>query len=120
MSAPRVRVNTRARWRRCYELSIKGQRKDPSWLLCHGTLLARRHAWSEPEHIAHAWLQRGDQVYDSFYDRVFTLAEYPGFVERAFSPQEVAALTATSGHFGPWSEAERERARVHAALLQAD
>ena len=111
-----VRVSVADRHRRCYELCAKGVQRDPSWTLVHGTLLARRRG--EPQHIAHAWLERDGQVYDAVHDRVYTLSAYPGVVEARYTSQETAALRAVTGNFGPWSTTERERAQLYSALLQ--
>jgi hypothetical protein len=96
-----VRVRARDRRGRCYELSAKGQLRDPSWTLVHGWKLTL--AYDGPCHIQHAWLERDGQIYDPAMDMLFESADdHGGIAVRRFNAQDTALSLAVSGVYAPW------------------
>lgn len=93
------RVRARDRTHRCYELAGKGQQRDPSWTLVHGTI----RGW-----IGHAWLEKDGAVYDAVLDRFMSVEQYVeefgAKVERRYSRKEAAheILSAQRLTWGPW------------------
>ena len=100
-----VRVRARNRRHRCYELAVRGVMLDPSWVLCHGLKWTR--VYGERQLIAHAWLARGDLVYDPALDAMFDRTEYTAAGERYYTAAQAASLMAASGVYGPWTDDER-------------
>ena len=101
------------RWRqfrdrhgRCFELAyltIADDSTDPEWRLVHGSVLFRTDG-----RMGHAWLARGEFVYDPVLDRVFSWSlfrESHGAVERiAYTRTEAVRRASESRHSGPWVE----------------
>jgi hypothetical protein len=104
---PKVRVLARTRVGRCFELAYRGLWQDESgkWQMVHGYV---RGPWGYQ--IEHAWLLRGDEVYDPVHDEVFTAAEYSAKYAaepvRLFSLEEAAAMASKAGHYGSWIHEE--------------
>ena len=111
---PATRIRPRARVHRCFELSARIQLDDPTWTLIHGTI----GGW-----IEHAWLRRGDVVYDAVCNESYTVEDYA----KKFSAEELGrydlkaacAENGRTGWFGflpkrpktPESERKKERLR---------
>lgn len=97
------RVRARSRQGRCFELAGKGQQRDPSWILVHGTI----YGW-----IAHAWLEKDGTAYDAVIDRFVPVPQYErefdAIAERRYGPREAAEamLSGPQGRhtWGPWHE----------------
>ena len=88
---------------RCFELASRGlldEHDGGGWRLVHGTVDSRGHR------IDHAWLVRGDEVYDPVLNRVFSVTEYEVRYEaqaaREYERIDALALGAGTGHSGPW------------------
>ncbi len=69
------------------------------WRLIHGAVVSLRQ-------IGHAWLVRGDEVYDPVLDQTFSVTEYEvryeARVDRMYERADALALAEGSGHSGPW------------------
>lgn len=94
-TGPRVRARNRKG--RCFELAGKGQWRDPSWTLVHGSIFG----W-----IAHAWLVKDGMVYDAVGDQFMSerdyQEQYQSVIERSYQWKEAAMFLADSPHWGPW------------------
>lgn len=92
---PRIRKRTD----RSYELAAKGQQRDPSWTLVHGTL---------KRGIEHAWLEKDGSVYDPVADFFMASDQYVAALQ-AVAERRYSALEATEEMssrkvktWGPW------------------
>ena len=103
---PRKYRRRRGGW--CYSLAGMGAMLHPSWTLVHG--MGRETGGGI---TGHAWLQRGDWVFDAVLDRAFELSEYlPRFRAVALGQwqgAQVAAAQAQHGHWGPWQDQDEAR-----------
>jgi hypothetical protein len=56
--------------------------------------------------LGHAWLQKGDWIYDPVADQCLTASEYEAIyearAERTYAVKEAAELVARTLHWGPW------------------
>lgn len=101
VNGPRLpRIRKRAH--RCYELAGRGQQRDPSWTLVHGTLESC---------IGHAWLEKEGTVYDRFMPIAQYIEEYAALAERRYSAKEAAEamLSAKRATWGPWHKTDAAR-----------
>jgi hypothetical protein len=99
-AAAKRRRRYRLRSGRCYELAGKYLLDDPTWTLVHGTARGR------DGRIGHAWLVRGDTVYDATLDKSFARADYVARYAAnevtTYRAIEAARAMLVSGHWGPW------------------
>jgi hypothetical protein len=79
--------------------------------LVHGVITGYHRDRVEPGHelrIAHAWLERGDMLYDATVDMVFPLADYyqgvNALAERRYSAEEAMLSCMLFSTDGPWHE----------------
>jgi hypothetical protein len=97
------RVRARVRQGRCYELAGKGQQRDPSWTLVHGTWYGG---------LGHAWLERDGIVYGVVLDREMPTVEYTNLVSSTghfrYTVIEAAQHMSSLGHYGPWQTELRQ------------
>lgn len=94
--APPVK-DAHSRLHRCFELALTCAQEDPSWTLIHGVIHAR---------IAHAWVRKGDWLYDPVKDISMSVVEYERICqakeERAYTAKDASAMAWRTGHWGPW------------------
>jgi hypothetical protein len=73
--------------------------QDPTWTLVHGVIR---------EWIGHAWLVRGDEVYDAVLDKFMSVEQYTdqerAVPERTYSAKEAARMICDAKYWGPWHE----------------
>ena len=97
---PTSRYRPRKRHHRCFELCVKFQTDDASWLVNHGEVLVHGIP------IGHAWMERDGWVFDPVEDISESCADYErrrGAVRHAtFTYVEVSEAIDRTGHYGPW------------------
>jgi hypothetical protein len=107
MNSAGPKVRARSRRGRCYELAFKGQIRDTSWILVHGTVRGRLRNGTIGR-IGHAWLVKGQEVYDPVLDASTTAEEYANkyaaVEERRYTAEEMAKLVLSTNSRGPWHE----------------
>jgi len=96
---------------RCYELSlrsaIKAAEKKEMWDVVHGEILQLSFSNSEgfqTKMINHAWLEKGDLIYDAVGDRIYTREGYGYFTPNThtrYSAKEAWLLAEKYRHWGP-------------------
>jgi len=93
----------RCRDGRCYELCLKailGLDWDSGVTLVHGTVAGNGHAWLT--------LENGN-VYCAIQDQDYSPTAYAqiahAIVERTYTAREAADALCTTGHCGPWHDA---------------
>jgi hypothetical protein len=103
-----VHIRTRGdRSGRCYELAGRGiiYATDDAWRLVHGTL--RDPVRQRAERYPHAWLERGDAVYDPVLDRPYEREDYytrfNAVADRIFDKVQAAHMVHDFGHWGAWN-----------------
>jgi hypothetical protein len=77
--------------------------------LVHGVITGYHRDRKEAGHelrLAHAWLERGDMVYEATADVVLPLADFyqdiQAVAERRYSAEEAGTLSLMLSTFGPW------------------
>lgn len=104
---------------RCYELAfayLLNSVEGSDWTLVHG----ETNVSDEP--IGHAWLRRGDAIFDPVPDRYYGVNEYSalsGAREHVrYTRVEAAKVMVAISHYGPWADGvprrRAERAIAHA------
>lgn len=90
---------------RCYELALEyllHSVEGSDWTLVHGETNV------SPEPIGHAWLRRGDTIFDPVPNRYYSVNEYSalsGAREHArYTRVEAANVMAAVNHHGPWGD----------------
>jgi hypothetical protein len=99
---PRIRAKKRVG--RCWELAARALLRLPaatSWRLVHGIVTGPGGV-----RMGHAWLARGDQIWDAVRADFFLAADYLTLGEAAiiaeYSRREMAAEVSRHRHYGPW------------------
>ena len=94
----------RKRAGRCYEIAWKQLLSDErfaDWRLVHGEARG-----PEDERIGHAWLEKGEELFDPVLNLFFANGEYrmryAAVTLKAYDRLEAARIGATKEHFGPW------------------
>jgi hypothetical protein len=87
----------RKRVGRCYELAyayIRDSDDASDWMIIHG----------ETAQIptGHAWLRRGETVYDPVLDQYLSVDEYKATEHARYPKKEAIRLGIAQGHYGPW------------------
>lgn len=91
----------------CYEFACNKVVMEPlePWTLVHGIVIGQGKLAGVK--IGHAWLERGDRVYDP-YVGWFDLDDYYkiGQIEyvRRYTADEARQNAMTHRHYGPWDE----------------
>lgn len=91
---------------RCFELAAKHLQKDPTWTLVHGYA---QLVEGLPLLMAHAWLEKGDTVYDptrkeeeAFMPARRYRARYRASARCRYRAKDLTKLLLTHKHWGPW------------------
>ena len=111
---PTTNLRPRKRSGRCYELALKYLMASPDeegWHLVHGDVnlcgLVDGDATGS-QRAGHAWLVRGDTVYDTTLDQTFSVTTYEQIMEAVrfaeYTKLEAAQEMSKSGHSGPWDD----------------
>jgi hypothetical protein len=90
---------------RCYELAfayLLDSVEGSDWALVHGDTRVT------PEPIGHAWLRRGNTIFDPVANLYFSVDEYralSGAREHArYSRVQAAKVMVALNHYGPWGD----------------
>ena len=98
------------RFGQCYNLSLRYVKDHPDWGLVHGSIGGPRAQLNRPDNpsprIGHAWAIRGDQVWEPISGQTFTKSDFRRLFDGVdwitYTAAEAQALSAGSGHWGPW------------------
>jgi hypothetical protein len=94
--APLVK-DASSRLHQCFPLAVMCLQKDPSWSMVHGVVYGG---------VAHAWLRKGEWIYDPVKDISMSVGEYErthqAKAERSYTALEATSMSSRTGHWGPW------------------
>jgi hypothetical protein len=123
---PKSRIRPRTRAKRCWELSFRIQRDDPTWTLVHGRLSTAPDmrdrsvvGWQ------HAWLERDGIVYDATLDASYTkddyVAQFGATEEMRYTVKEaaVACIKAGGRVYEQWHDSD-DRVGQARAIAETD
>lgn len=100
------KLRHRKRSGRCYELCLTAVLRYPDWRLVHGSVDAPNARGAVDGRMAHAWMARGDVVYDQVLDKAFPRLQYLAAVNAAvdavYTWKEVNDMLHRFRHWGPW------------------
>jgi len=96
----------------CYEDAVMVAREKEGFLIVHGFPTLTRGSGQAPagSQYGHAWLEKGDIVYDPLADKEIPKVLYYAFGQidkedvRKYNVREAVEMMLDFEHFGPWHE----------------
>ncbi len=95
---------------KCYQLSWQYVTKNSSYKLVHGYITDRVKTGRT---IDHAWVEKGNEVYDPVMDKRYPKQAYYGLfgveAEKVYNSKEALDLGSKYGHYGPWHKIDKSK-----------
>ncbi len=96
---------------KCYELSYKFATSNMDWDLVHGYITDR--SGKTDRTIDHAWVERGNTVYDPVMDKEFDKRVYYGLfgveVAERYKRDKVIDMALKKKTYGPWHRIDKSK-----------
>jgi hypothetical protein len=113
----------RNRHGRCYEIAgiaMLDLPENTEWRLCHGVKYHRVTGIVQPLWIGHAWLARGDLIWDPVENRTYAADDYRCKVRASYTRAELCKHIAAGDTWGPWIDIPHIDSMMHWMLRPPD